>query len=215
MTDLRHQNKGRAKGTGHGGVKHYLTDPEVKAFIDCATSTGLKTALAFNLCYHFALRVGELVAIRLDDFGTRNTGNGEGLRMCLTIRALKGGDVVQPPVPDSIVDLLEGWLEERRADPANPFLFPSTVDPLGHATTGAFQAAFRVILKRAGITTAHSIHDLRHTCAHLLARKTKSLPQVAGWLRHKDPASAADYVGRVLMDEQADEVARMTRAVLR
>lgn len=214
MTDKRHCNKGRPCGSGHNGVKHYLTADEVSAFMREARRTGRKDDLAFALAFHYALRVGELAGIRLTDFRKRDVADGQGMQMCLTIRPLKGGATVEPPVPPFIAVRLKAWLKERGKD-ASPFLFPSTITSTGHVTPGSFQAAFRTILKRAGITTRHSIHDLRHTAAHILALNGKTLPEVAGWLRHKDPASASDYVGTVAMDRQAADVAVLTEELLR
>jgi integrase len=82
-----------------------------------------------------------------------------------------------------------------REPKASPWVFPSRLyGGEEHMSTMSVQGTFRALCRRAGISGQHSVHDLRHTAATLMASAGDSAAQIASRLRHRDLQSAAVYI---------------------
>ena len=178
---------GRPVGTGTNGRVRYLTADELAAFFAAAKRAGKKWDLLFGLTFYFGMRVGEVVALRITDV---NLATHQ-----LTIRAEKGGHTRTYDLPERLEKKIKAWLKERPGD--NPFLFPSRTCPRTEplSTIGA-QKMFYELSRKAGIG-AHSVHDLRHTAASMMAQAGDNVVQIARWLRQKHVQSAERYLSDI------------------
>jgi integrase len=178
---------GRPIGTGTNGRARYLTVDELAAFFATAKKAGKKWDLLFGLTFYFGMRVGEVVALRITDV---NMAAHQ-----LTIRAEKGGHTRTYDLPERIEKKIRAWLKERPE--GNPFLFPSRTCPRTEplSRVGA-QKMFYELSRKAGIG-AHSVHDLRHTAASMMAQAGDNVVQIARWLRQKQVASAERYLSDI------------------
>ena len=173
---------GRPKGSGTNGRRRYLTDGELSAFFKSAKTANKKIHLVFTLIYIYALRVGELVNIRMDDVNVPSKQ--------ITIRAEKGGKIRTYDITDDVWKVMKPWLKERKD---GPWLFQAQADSAKPTSRISVQLGFYRIAKKAGITK-HSVHDLRHSCASQLAAKGFNVVQVSNWLRHKSISSSLIYM---------------------
>ena len=175
----------------------YLTEEELQRFRKEARKSKLHD-LAFDLCLIYALRVQELVNLKLEDFDFEN---GE-----VYVEGVKGGKKKHQPLSGKIEQKYRAWLRVRKKMKRaknNPFLFPSRVYWGEPASRDLFQSAFKQICGKANIN-GHSIHDLRHTCAISLIKAGQALIDVRDWLRQKQLSSTEVYV-RHLENKEASK----------
>jgi len=179
--------RGRPVGTGTNGRARYLSSDELEAFFRATKRGGKKWDLFFGLAFYFAMRVGEVVALKVSD---ANLSAHQ-----LTIRAEKGGSCRTYDLPERIEKKFRAWLKER--PDGNLFLFPSRTCPRTEplSRVGA-QKMFYELSRKAGIG-AHSVHDLRHTAASMMAQAGDNVVQIARWLRQKQVASAERYLSDI------------------
>ena len=190
MAEVTKRSPGRPDGTTLNGRRRYMTAEELEQFMKVAKRVGKKYDLLFSLVYYFAMRVAEVVSLRLEDF------NEAGHQ--ITIRAKKDGRVRVYDLPEQIEHKYRRWLKERTglsgAD-ENPYVFPSTtLNRSGHLSRDAAQAKFRLLCRKANVGMPRSIHDLRHTAAQEMIRGGEDLATVQGWLRHRDIQSTKTYI---------------------
>jgi integrase/recombinase XerD len=185
----RHHRPGRPEGTKILR-RRYMTAEELERFMKAAKSVGKKYDLLFSLVYYYAMRVAEVVSLKLEDFN-------EAAHQ-ITIRAKKDGRVRVYDLPEQIEHKFKRWLKERselRDVEENPYIFPSTTLPRsGHLSRDAAQAEFRLLCRKANVGMPRSIHDLRHTAAQEMIRGGEDLATVQGWLRHRDIQSTKTYI---------------------
>ena len=82
MTNEANRRPGRPNGTKILR-RPYMTQDELFQFMKEARKTGLKYDLVFSLVYYFAMRVAEMVNLRMEDFNLPSHQ--------VTIKAMKGG----------------------------------------------------------------------------------------------------------------------------
>lgn len=162
-------------------VRH-LTTNEVQAILDGPDPTiqaGVRDRAMLHLCYAAALRVSELIGLRVDNLALQPHGSvlilGKGRReRCL-------------PLWKATTAAVRAWLAVR--GPARvPELF---VSARGESLT---RSGFEYILAKHVRTAAKrcpslatkrvSPHVLRHTCALAILQATKDLRKVSLWLGH-------------------------------
>jgi integrase len=199
MTNETRRPRGRPKDTKILR-RRYMTQEELERFMKAAKKAGRKYDLVFSLTYYYALRVAEVVSLRLDDLNRPAHQ--------VTIRAAKDGRVRVYNLPEQIEQKFKRWLKERselRDVEENPYIFPSTTLPRsGHLSRDAAQAEFRILCRKANVGMPRSIHDLRHTAAQEMIRGGEDLATVQGWLRHRDIQSTKTYID----DQTTAEVER-------
>ena len=190
MADVIKRSPGRPEGTKINGRRRYLTQEELERFMKAAKKASRKYDLLFSLTYYYAMRVAEVVSLRLDDL------NGQSHQV--TVRAAKDGRVRVYDLPEQIEQKFKRWLKERsklRDIEENPYIFPSATLPRsGHLSRDAAQAEFRLLCRKANVGMPRSIHDLRHTAAQEMIRGGEDLATVQGWLRHRDIQSTKTYI---------------------
>lgn len=162
-------------------VKH-LSMNEIRAILDApdlGSRLGVRDRAMLHLCYAGALRVSELVGLRLADVRLQPVPSilvhGKGRKeRCLPLWKETARD-------------LRAWMSIR-GTPAAPELF---VNATGSAMTRAgfeFVLAKHVGRAASGCSTLKdrtiSPHQLRHSCALLLLRATGDLRKVSLWLGH-------------------------------
>lgn len=189
MTNEANRRPGRPNGTKILR-RRYMTQDELFEFMKAARKTGKKYDLVFSLVYYFAMRVAEVVNLRVEDFNLPSHQ--------VTIRAKKDGRVRAYDLPEQIEQKYTRWLKQRAmlyGSDENPWVFPSSILPRsGHMSRDAVQAEFRLVASKAGVGMPRSIHDLRHTAAQEMIRGGEDIATVQGWLRHRDIKSTQSYI---------------------
>lgn len=156
----------------------------------------------FRMLYATGLRIGEVLALTCNEVNLKDN--------YLLVRNGKNGSDRVVPISDSLVEVLEEYLNHRKAfskliyNVSDRFFLRS--DGEGY-TVGAIYRWFRKILFRAGISHGGKgigprIHDFRHTFAcHSLARMSKSgldlyysLPILSIYLGHRSLSATDGYL---------------------
>ncbi len=205
------RRRGRPPGTGYGGQIRTLTEDELARFLHQCQRQGRREDAMFHLAWFFAMRVGEVVALRLSDLNPSSRQ--------ITIRAEKHGLTRTYDVPEPLWRKLDLWLRRRAKLPGaeeNPWLFPGLRYPHSeHLGRDALQAAFRELCRKAGIPGRHSIHELRATWATMRARQGDGIVQIAGWLRHREISSSQPYIDHAQDKAHEARMARWAEGMLR
>jgi len=179
-----------AKKTDTRLVRH-LTVEELQSILDApspADWNGVRDRAMLHLCFAAALRVSELVGLRLNDVTLQPQAsvlvNGKGRRQrCL-------------PLWKETVSALRAWLA-LRVSTSVPELF---ISARGEALT---RSGFEYILDKHVATAIKqrpslaekriSPHVLRHTAALVTLQATKDLRKVSLWLGHANMQTTEIY----------------------
>lgn len=180
-----------AKKTKEALVCHLSRD-EMQALLDApnpSTVFGLRDRAMLHLAYAGGLRVGELIALRLDQFDARAP--------CAIHVAGKGRRERMLPLWKETAAALKAWLRVRPQD-GDPELF---LNAAGRAMT---RAGVEYILakhvaaaaaKQPSIAAKHvTPHVLRHTCAMHTLKATGDVRKVSLWLGHASIQSTEIYL---------------------
>jgi type 1 fimbriae regulatory protein FimE len=156
--------------------REYLTQDEVKRMIDASKIVGRyghRDALLILVSYRHALRVGELIDLKWDQFDLDNA--------LFHVNRLKNGN---PSVHYLEGDEIRALRKLRRTKPESVFVFNS--ERQGPLT----KSAVHKIVSRAGILarlelTAHP-HMLRHAKGFQLASKGVDTRAIQAYFGHKN-----------------------------
>ncbi len=149
---------------------------------DRSTLAGARDFAIVTLFARLGLRVGEVVAMELDDVDWRR---GE-----LLVRS-KGGWLDPLPLPVDVGRALAEYLSMRGRDDRWREVFLRVV-PSGPMGTTTVLAAIRRACARAGLANLGS-HRLRHSLAVDLLRHGAGLHEIGQVLRHRHQATTAVY----------------------
>lgn len=138
-----------------------FSEEEVLALLE--STSNLKHRLLLTLAYSSGLRVSEVVRLQKRDFDVS--------RKMIHIRQAKGGKDRYSLLSDSVIDLMQQYLQSYVAV---DYLFPGGSGDHGtHLTERSAQYIFERAKRKAGIEKKASIHTLRHSFAtHLLENGT-------------------------------------------
>ncbi len=167
----------------------YLNARELGLFFDEVKKDGnARNRILFSMIFHYGLRVGEVIEIRLKDIHPK--------LIELKIRREKGGVDKTYPISAADVKILKRYLKLRdkhKYAEQNPYLFitsHSTVDGIKKITC---QKLFQKYSSRAGLDKKN-IHSLRHSCAVNLLMRGEGVFTVKNWLGHSNIQSTMAYL---------------------
>ena len=170
-----------AKKTDTRLVRH-LTVEELQSILDAPEPTnrqGIRDRAMLHLCFAAALRVSELIGLRLDDLKLQPQASvfvhGKGRReRCL-------------PLWKQTTSALRAWLAVKGTVLAPELFVNARGEPM---TRSGFEYILRkhaqTAAKRCPSLSTHRVspHVLRHTCALTVLQATKDLRKVSLWLGH-------------------------------
>ena len=170
----------------------YLTRDELLALLDApirSTMSGVRDRAMLHLAFAAALRVSELVTLRMDQLDQQTMASIQVMGKGRRERVL--------PLWKETATTLRIWLAVRQKN-GDPELF---LNAAGHAMT---RSGFEYILSKHATTAAHkqpsiatkrvTPHILRHTCAIHTLQATKDIRKVSLWLGHASLQSTEIYL---------------------
>ena len=168
-----------------------LTSDEVqKILTQCpSTPTGIRDRAVLVLLVRLGLRAGDVVALRLTDFGWEAG----------TIRVSgKGRREVQLPLPQDVGDAVLEYLRVGRPRVESDYVFLRSVAPFrpfgGRRPAHAVTHIARTALRRAGVEPPRrGAHVFRHTAACQMLRAGVGLEGIAEVLRHRSIETTGIY----------------------
>lgn len=163
---------------GNQRLPRYLTQAEVRSFLDVIQSPRDRALFAF--IYLYALRVGEVPLHRRADV--------DFVRHRLVIKRQKGGFWTERPLFSRVEELFREAGIEALA-PSSP-LFPGRLGPLRKRQ---IQALFTRYRDGAGLPRHYTCHGLRHSMATHLLDAGEEVPFVQDHLGHRDIRSTLIY----------------------
>ena len=179
-----------AKKTESRLVRH-LSVEELQFILDAPSPLepdGIRDRAMLHLCFAAALRVSELVGLRLDDVALQP-------QACVLIHG-KGRRQRSLPLWKETTAALRSWLALRPTACAPELFLNARGQPM---TRAGFEYILRKHVGRA-VTRCPSLaakrvspHVLRHTAALVALRATKDLRKVALWLGHANMQTTEIY----------------------
>jgi integrase/recombinase XerD len=170
----------------------YLTREELLALLDAparSTMSGVRDRAMLHLAFAAALRVSELVTLRMDQLDQQTMASIQVMGKGRRERVL--------PLWKETATTLRIWLAVRQKN-GDPELF---LNAAGHAMT---RSGFEYILSKHAATAARkqpsivtkrvTPHILRHTCAIHTLQATKDIRKVSLWLGHASLQSTEIYL---------------------
>lgn len=164
-------------------LPRHLSDTQVRglfAAFNRSSSTGRRD-YAMALCMgQLALRVGEVVALRLEDVvwrtGTVRIGTGKSRRAAIL------------PLPSVVGQAIAEYLRHGRPKTTERHIFVTHALPVGRPLdSSAARQTVRRAFQRAGLAVpSMGTHTLRHTAATTMTCQGASLKAVADVLRHRN-----------------------------
>ena len=159
--------------------KNFLTEAEIERFLRSARHGrhGVRNFAMMLLAYRHALRVSELVNLRMADLDL-DTGR-------LFVPRNKGSLSTSQPLGGDEIRAQRAWLRQRTNAPCcnSPLLFLSERGPM---TRQAVNYLVAEIGKRAALTVHVYPHMLRHSCGYALANKGCDTRVVQDYLGHRN-----------------------------
>ena len=159
--------------------KNFLTEAEIEMFLKSARHGrhGVRNFAMMLLGYRHALRVSELVNIRMADLDL-DTGR-------LFVRRNKGSLSTSQPLEGDEIRAVRRWLRQRIDAPCcnSPLLFLSERGPM---TRQAFNYVCAEVGRRAGVSMKVHPHMLRHSCGFALANKGCDTRLIQDYLGHRN-----------------------------
>jgi len=204
-------------------------EEELTKLFKAAKKAGSRAHLLIILAYNGALRVSELVHIRVSDFnwstarmrmipfkkaGRRRIKQNDGT-FKMVDKPLP--DAIEYPLPASTVALVRVYVEAQKLK-SGSWLFPGSVTPKGchvvklkcpggHLSKRKAQMLWDVVCKEAGVKVpGRGIHSLKHARGTEVARKTKDPFLVKEMLRHGSVAMSDHYVKYVNIKDQVEKI---------
>lgn len=170
-----------------GAGKDYLTDSEMRRFLDAARSGrhGTRDYSMMLMAFRHGLRVSELIDIRIVDLDL--------VTARLFVRRKKGSLSTHQPIEGDELRAIRAWLRERSLDSnaaCSPFLFVSERGPM---TRQAFNYLVGETARRAKLHFGVHPHMLRHSCGFYLANKGLDTRLIQDYLGHRNIAHTTRY----------------------
>ena len=191
-----------------------LARAEVQSLLQAVQEPRFRACL--RLMYHCGLRVGETVAIEVQDI------HGHETPPRLHVRHGKGGKERCVPLTPALVKELRDWWRNHR----HPrFLFPSPgrgwadrtlslSEAMARATApmsvSAVQMAYRLARAASGVNSASTTHSLRHSYATHLLEEGVSLRQISQYLGHESLDTTVIYTHLTAISEARTQTALAT-----
>jgi type 1 fimbriae regulatory protein FimB len=176
----------RAKQTVDRRGKDFLTDAEIKRFLEAARGGrhGIRDYLMMLMAYRHGLRVSELVDIRFKDLDLESAR--------IYVRRKKGSLSTHQPIEGDELRALRAWLREREnhRQARSPYLFLSERGPMTRQAVNYLAAE---IGKRAKLRFHVHPHMLRHSTGYYLANRGYDTRLVQDYLGHKNIAHTVRY----------------------
>lgn len=146
-----------------------------------AVTHNLKHKAMLQLSYSCGLRVGELVALEINDFNKHN--------LTLHIKGAKGFKDRIVPVPAETMNLLREYYLQYKP---KQYLFVGQL-PGEHYSERSAQLVLRASCRKAGIKRYCTIHTLRHSRATHLIDNGVDIHFVSKFLGHAQIKTTHDY----------------------
>ncbi len=161
------------------GRTRYLTDDEIAALLAAAKSQGPVMHAAVLVSIATGLRKGELLRLTWADVDFA----AQSLRILRT----KNGEARGVHIPPSAVAALQ-TLKKATVVGASCFL-DDDGQPIGQ---GWIEYRWKQVIKDSGVRNFRW-HDLRHSCASILAQNGASLPEIGSVLGHQSASATYRY----------------------
>jgi integrase len=169
------------------GKERFLSDDEIKRLLKAAKTSNWSCLYAFiYLALTTGARRSEILGIKWRAIDFKDSS--------IYIETTKNGDSKKIHFPDNVKTAL---LELRSATSDNKhnkddyvFYHPNVTGKT--IPFRNFDSRFKKVLKVANIKNFR-VHDLRHSCASLLAKNQASIPEIMQVLGHKTPAMTMRY----------------------
>jgi len=155
-----------------------------------ASSVGQRDKVLFYLMYTCGLRVGEAVALRVEDVDFT-----EG---CVRVIG-KGSKERRIYMKPAVLDLVRYYIESRQL---TGYLFPGRWG--GHLAINQVQERLKVYVEKAGLKKRVSTHTLRHSIAVHYLQGGAPVSFVQGLLGHASLATTGVYLQ--LTDQMTKEI---------
>jgi len=166
--------------TEDNGKTRFLSDDErTRLLAECKAAKWPRLYLLALMGLTTGARKGELLGLRWDDVDL--------VGLLAHVGRSKNGDPKALPLVSAVVAELARFKPAGGGGPA--LVFPSTRNP-GNAN--AFEQGWKDALKRARVRDFR-FHDLRHSCASLLAQNGATLLEIGDLLGHRQVAMTARY----------------------
>lgn len=175
-----------AVSNARGSGKNFLTPAEMKQFLAaaCGGRHAVRDSVMMLMMYRHALRVSELIDLRLEDFDLKS-GH-------LFVRRRKGSLSTHQPIAGDELRALRAWLRVRaeRVDDNSTYLFLSERGPMTRQAVNYLVTETR---KRAGLSFHVHPHMLRHSAGYHLTGRNQDTKLVQDYLGHRNVAHTLKY----------------------
>jgi integrase len=190
-----------AMGKGQAEEMNYWTQEEFELFVGCIKDKPV-SYMAFRTLYWTGCRLGELLALTLEDFDEEE----KTLRINKSYQRIKGRDVITEPktekgkriiaLPDFLVEELKEYVSRLYGVTAKDRLFLITKSYLEHEMIRGVELS--------GVKKIR-IHDLRHSHASLLISKLGAQPNlVADRLGHEKIQTTLNVYSHLYPNQSRD-----------
>ena len=150
----------------------YLDPDEVQRLRRASKKLGVKHALLTDLLLTTGLRVSEAQRVGWKDITEDQDHEGYTLH----VRQAKGNKHRTTPIPSSVVQRFIAWhTGMRNHDEVKGSLFPKNAKTYQGVSKRTLQRWIKKAIKRASLSDEYSSHNLRHTFATTMLRRSDTI----------------------------------------
>ncbi len=166
-------------------ARDYLHPAEIEKLLSAAKASprhGLRNHLMILLAYRHALRISEVIDLRIADINL-----DQGRIYC---KRLKGSVANTHPMESDEIRLCRRWSRDRPKTAIDFFFVSERGSPLTR------QSAWRIVVEageRAKLDIATHPHMLKHSCGYYLADKGLDTRLIQDYMGHKQIQNTVRY----------------------
>lgn len=182
--------------------------PEEYKFFSAACSDNIKYFTIFEMLYYTGMRVGELLALTLNDIDFKNNT----ISINKTYYKIPGKEMINPPKTESserIIDIPE-FLTDEIKDYVSHLYKPDPETRLFQHSSEYVRHVLKRRAEKAGVKVIR-VHDLRHSHASTLINLGANPVLVAERLGHESPSITMKTYAHLFPSSQADIVNKIEK----
>lgn len=162
-------------------LPRHMTEEEVERLI--LATPDLRYRAALVTAYGAGLRISETVAVKIGDIKSD--------KKLLHIPSGKGGTERMAPMPEGVIHYLRVFFKNIWPQPVTWLFYGASPDvPI---QTAALHWAFKKARERAGISSRHTFHCLRHSAATHLHERGANMEVIRDALGHRSADTTREY----------------------
>lgn len=163
--------------------------------------------LLFSLLFYYGLRIGELRALKVEDFLSdrvyiyKELTNKTRLKGQKVLSTKTNSSVRYYPYVNNIKELKDLLIKEKKLK-KNDFIFMKRINKIDYQNKVIGETTIRRLIHKytikAGLDLELTPHEFRHSCVSFLINKNVDIKYISSWVGHSSTKTTESIYGHIL-----------------